>query len=112
MSHIAPYLITSDQLTDKVIDQRTEFTNLNTKISEFIEWQETKEGRKANLPEIEKIHKEIILTDFDVRIKQEELVVARVVGVSKNIVKVVNHTLFATNLVKEGNLKELPDLNE
>lgn len=37
MSHIAPYLITSDQLMDKLIDQRTEFTDLNTSISEFIE---------------------------------------------------------------------------
>jgi len=37
MSHIAPYLITNDQLTDKAIDQRTEFTDLNTRISEFIE---------------------------------------------------------------------------
>jgi len=38
--------------------------------------------------------------------------VARAVGVSKNIVKVVNHTLFATNLVKEGNPNELLDLND
>lgn len=45
-------------------------------------------------------------------IKQVELVVARVSRVSKNIVKVVNHTLFATNLVKEGNLKELLNLND
>ena len=33
MSHIAPYLITSDQLMYKAIDQRTKFTDLNTKIS-------------------------------------------------------------------------------
>ena len=37
---------------------------------------------------------------------------ARAAGVSKNIVKVVKHTLHATNLVKEGNLKILPDLND
>lgn len=41
MSHITPYLTTSDQLTNKAINQRTEFSDLNTKISEFIEWQET-----------------------------------------------------------------------
>jgi len=33
MSHIAPYLITSDQLTDKVIRQRTEFNDVNTRTS-------------------------------------------------------------------------------
>lgn len=30
----------------------------------------------------------------------------------KNIVKAVNHTLYATNLVKEGNSKILLDLND
>jgi len=38
--------------------------------------------------------------------------VARAAGVSKNIIKVVNHTLYATNLVKEGNPKILPNLND
>jgi len=36
--------------------------------------------------------------------------VARVAGVSKNIIKAMNHTLFFTNLVKEGNIKEMPNL--
>jgi len=40
MSHVTPYLITSDQLTDKEIDQRTGFNDLNTKIYEYIEWKE------------------------------------------------------------------------
>jgi len=47
-----------------------------------------------------------------VQIKQNELAVPRVVRVSKNIIKLVNHTFHATNLVKEGNLKSLPDLSD
>jgi len=43
MSHITPYMITSDQLIDKEIDQRTKFNDLNTKISDYIEWQESEE---------------------------------------------------------------------
>jgi len=112
MSHIAPYLITSDQLKDKAIDQRTEFTVLNKRISKFIEWQEIEEGRRANLPEIKETHKDILFTDWDVRIKQDELAMAKAARVLKNIVKVVNHTLYATNLVKEGNPKILPNLND
>ena len=38
ISHITPYLITSNQLIDKMINQRTEFTDFNTRISKFIEW--------------------------------------------------------------------------
>jgi len=45
---------------DKVIQQRTEFNDLNTRIFEFIEWKETKEGRRANLTEIEETHKDIL----------------------------------------------------
>jgi len=41
MSHVTPYMITNDQLTDKEIDQITKFNDLNTKISEYIEWQES-----------------------------------------------------------------------
>ena len=110
MSQITPYLTTSDRITDKEIDQRTEFTDLNTRISEFIELQEIEEGRKANLSEIDETHKDILFIDWDSRIKQVELTVAREAGVSKNIIKAVNHTLFVTNLLKEGNLKEMPDL--
>ena len=69
MSHVTPYMITNDQLTDKEIDQITKFNDLNTKISEYIEWQETEEGRSANLPEIEETHKDILFTDWDARIK-------------------------------------------
>lgn len=112
MSHIARYLITSDQLIDKVIDHRTDFNDLNKRISEFIEWQETEQGKRANFPKIKETHNDIPFTDWDARIKQAQLVVERASRVSKNIMKVVNHTLFATNMVKESNPKELPDLND
>jgi len=112
MSHVTPYLITSDQLTDKAIDQRTGFNDLNTKIYEFFEWKENEEGRRANFPEIEETHKDILFTYWDARIKQAELEFAREAGVEKNIVKAVNHTFHTTNLMKEGNPKMLLDFND
>lgn len=63
MSHITPYLDTNDQLTEKEIDQRTEFNDLNTKISDYIGWKKSKEGRSANMPKIEETHKDILFTD-------------------------------------------------
>lgn len=105
LSYITPYLITNNWLTDRAIDRRTEFNDFNTKISKFIEWQESEEGNKANLLEIEETQKDILFTDWDARIKQVQLAVMREAGVSKKIIKEVNHTMFATNLIKEGNLK-------
>lgn len=112
MSHVTPYIVNSDQLTDKAIDQRIGFNDLNIRISEYIEWKEIKEGHSASFLEIEETHKDILFTDWDAQIKQAELAVARETGVAKNIVKAVNHTFHATNLVKEGNPKSLAHLND
>lgn len=71
-----------------------------------------KEGMRANFLEIKETHKDILFMDWDARIKQDELAMTRAARVSKNIVKVVKHNLNATNLVKEGNLKILPNLND
>ena len=60
---IIPYVETREQLKNQVIDQRTEFEELNTKISDHITWQEIDEGRNANLPEIEENIKDILFID-------------------------------------------------
>jgi len=49
---------------------------------------------------MEETHKDILFTDWHAQIKQAELVVARAVGVAKNIIKAINHTLHTTNLTK------------
>jgi len=59
------------------------------------------------MPEIEETHKDILFIDFDVWIKQAELAVVRATKVAKNIIKVVNHTLYTNKLIKEGNPKSL-----
>jgi len=38
ISNIIPHLNTSEQLTNIIIDQRIEFNELNSKISDYIEW--------------------------------------------------------------------------
>ena len=52
--------------------------------------------------EIDETHKDIIFTDWDMRIKQDELAVAREARILKNIIKEVNHTLFVTNFVRKA----------
>lgn len=64
------------------------------------------------MPETEETHKDILFTDWDARIKQAELVVARETRVEKNIIKTDNHTFHTTNLIKEGNPKSLLDLKD
>lgn len=65
ISNIIPYLNTSEQLTNIIIDQRIEFNELNSKIFDHIEWQESDEGKRSNLPNISERHKDILFIDCD-----------------------------------------------
>ena len=44
--------------------------------------------------------------------KQAELAIARAAGISKNMVKMINHILHTSRLIREGNLKSLPDIKD
>lgn len=54
---------------NQVIDMRFEYEEIQKKISKFITWQESDEGRKVDLPEIEESHKDILFTDLGYTIK-------------------------------------------
>ena len=104
------HLEISEQLINTVIDQRIEFNELNTKISDYIEWQDLEEGRKSSIPKIKETFKDISFTDWDAQVKQAELAIARSTGISKNMVKMINHMLHTSGLIKEGNHKSIPDI--
>ena len=110
ISGIVPHLEINEKLTNTVIDQRIEFNELNTKISDHIEWQDSEEGRRSNLPKIKETYKDILFTNWDAQVKQEELAIARASGISKSIVKTINHMLHTFGLIKEGDPKSIPDL--
>ena len=110
MSNIVPHLEINEQLTNTVIDQRIEFNELDTKISDYIEWQDSEEGRRSNLPKIKETYKDSIFTYWDIQVKQVELAIARAAGISKSIVKTINHMLHTSSLIKEGDPKSIPDL--
>ena len=69
ISNTIPHLEISEQLTNKVIDQRIEFNEINIKISNYIEWQDTEEGKKSDIPKIKENFKGILFTDWDARVK-------------------------------------------
>ena len=64
ISLINTYCESSDKLNNQLIDKRLEYEELNKRISEFISWQEYEEGKKADLPNIEEFHKDILFTDW------------------------------------------------
>lgn len=101
---------TSKKLTNIIIDQGIEFNELNSNISDYIEWQDSDEGKGSSLLKINERHKDILFTDWDSRVKQTELAISRASFISKIIIKAINHMLHTSNLIKESDPKTLPDL--
>lgn len=66
LSIINPPFVKSDSLVNQTSNLRVNFNDINDKISGFITWQDTLEGKAADLPIIEEFHKEILFTDRDI----------------------------------------------
>lgn len=47
-------------LIDHVVNTRLEFEVVDDKVTNYLSWQSTKDGRAAKLPKIEESHKEIV----------------------------------------------------
>jgi hypothetical protein len=52
---------TSDSLVNQLSDLRTFYEDIDEKISEYIDWQDSAQGRSSDLPRIEESQKDIIL---------------------------------------------------
>lgn len=53
----------SSSMVDKSVDARLNLEQEDERLTIFLSWQETKEGKAANLPQILESHKEIIFIE-------------------------------------------------
>ena len=65
MAQVVPLCEITSSLIDEVVTLRQEIDDADEKIYEFLSWQDTEQGRKANLPRIEEIHKEILFAEWE-----------------------------------------------
>jgi len=82
-------------------DLRVAFSDIDDKISGFITWQDTLEGKAIDLPIIEESHKEILFTNWDIQLKQAERVVSKATDAANNIIETINANLHNANLILE-----------
>ncbi len=47
------------------MEMRFEYDKIFKKVSNFITWQNTADGRKVDVPKLEESHKEILFADWD-----------------------------------------------
>ncbi len=60
----------SENITSQVIDLRLDYDLIYNKDSDYLNWQESKEGKKARFPKINESHKEMLFNKWDAHIQK------------------------------------------
>ena len=89
-----------------------EFDNNNEKISEFISWKDSEQGKIANLPRIEEKHKEILFAEWETQLLKEEHATSRARSIMNNLTQLVNDSLYAINLISDCIPTKFPKVKE
>ena len=62
-SMIDSYCDSSKIMIQQIVIQKLECERLEKKMEEHIQWQVSDSGKQANLPQVDKLHKEILFTE-------------------------------------------------
>ena len=62
----------SDKITSQVVDVRLDYDLIDKRISDYLIWQESEEGKKVGLLKINEAHKEMLFHKWDAQIKKAE----------------------------------------
>ena len=101
MAQVEPLCEITSSLIDEGINLKVKFDDANEKISEFLSWQDSKQGRNANLPRVEERHREIWFSKWKKQLIKGERGTSRARTMVNNITQLVNDSLYATNLISD-----------
>lgn len=102
ISHQKSYCETSDKLTSQVVEMRLEYDEMFKKVSDFITWKNTLEGRKSDLPKLEESHKEILFGSWDSWLKEAEKATTDAATTTNIIIENINQNLHSSNIAEES----------
>ena len=91
-----------------IADMRISFDDIDEKVSQFVTWQDSFDGRKANLPRIEDSKKEISFIEWDIRLKNAEREICRAKYIATNIVANLSQNLIVANIIDKCPPSTLP----
>ena len=82
--------------------QKLECERLEKKIEEHIQWQISDTGKQANLPQIDKLHKEFLFIEWRAQINQTEKAETKTSKKSNEIIQSICDQIFKIELLKEN----------
>lgn len=99
----------SSSMVDKSVNARLNLEKADERLN-FLSWQETKEGKAVNLPQILESYKEILFTEWKSQLMKAERAISRCRSTTNNLVELINDTLYLSNLITECSPGKLPSV--
>ena len=91
----------SAEIREQIKKARTNLDQAEEDIIEYIEWQDTPEGQAANLARISVTYKNILFMEWETQVMKAERAASRCKTISKNMINLVNDTLYLANMISQ-----------
>ena len=85
---------------------------MNKRVTEYLVWKETEEGKRARAPIINDNHKEMLFNNWDAQIKEAEQATEEATTTTRNIIDYINENLHKENLIPETTPGYLPQTQQ
>lgn len=100
----------SVSLMNQLSDLSTYYKEFKEKVSNFIDQQNSSEGRSSNLPKIEESHKDIVFQEWEIRIKHVEIAIYSFRDISNKIIESISDSLMQDNPISDFFEDTLPNV--
>jgi len=95
-------------MIEKLVDERLESDKQDERLTNFLSWQDSKEGKAANLPRTQESHKEISFSEWESQLMKVERATSRCKITTNNLIELVNNNLHLSNLITDCSPRKLP----
>lgn len=90
------------------MDLRHDYDLIDKRVTKYLAWQETEEGKRVGAPIINNNHKEILFNKWDAQIGKAEQVAEEAATTANSVIDCINENLHRENLISETSPGYLP----
>ena len=91
----------STTVCEQIEKARNELDQAEDAISDYLEWQDTEEGKVENLSRIHEAYKDILFTEWNTQVMKAERAASRCKIIASNMIDLVNDTLYLANMISK-----------
>ena len=95
-----------------MVDLRSDYDLIDKRVTEYLSWQDTDEGKRAGAPRINENHKEMLFNKWDEQIRGAEQAAEGAATTASRLIDCVNENLHRANLIAETTPGYLPNAQQ